>query len=201
MHDITISNTMKSMNKALSTLSYALLGLIRMKPRSGYGLVKLFRTTPMGRFSGSPGAIYPALKSLETNGLIQGEVERPDSLRPRRVYTVTATGGRQLRKWLSKPVTVEDIAFDEPEVTLRFSLMEGMLEHEEIASFLKTFADVCDEYASSMEVHLSDPEMSLHGSLALQGGIDAYRARAQWARHALRRIRSKPRRKAPRSRR
>lgn len=179
------------MNPAPTTLNYVLLGLIQLKPRTGYELVKLFRTTPIGRFSGSPGAIYPALKSLNGTGLIRGDVENPDSMRPRRVYHMTTSGLETLRRWLAQPVTVEEVASDEPGVTLRFSLMEGVLEQEEVAGFLKTFARVCDEYATSIEVHLSDPEMSLHGMLALQGGIDAYRARAQWAQQALRRIQSK----------
>ena len=32
----------------MTPLNYALLGLVRMQPRSGYALRKVFETTPLG---------------------------------------------------------------------------------------------------------------------------------------------------------
>ena len=40
-----------------TSLGYALLGLIHLQPQSGYGLRKVFESTPMGHYSWSPGAI------------------------------------------------------------------------------------------------------------------------------------------------
>ena len=42
----------------MTPLSYALLGLMQMEPRSGYALRKVFETTPLGGYSSSPGSIY-----------------------------------------------------------------------------------------------------------------------------------------------
>ena len=53
------------MSARVSLLGYALLGLLHQKPSSGYALRRVFATTPMGTFSDSPGAIYPALGRLE----------------------------------------------------------------------------------------------------------------------------------------
>ena len=53
----------------ISTLSLAILGLIAQEWQSGYDIRKAFATTPMGHFSSSPGAIYPALKRLEKGRL------------------------------------------------------------------------------------------------------------------------------------
>ncbi len=58
---------------SLTPLRLAILGLVAMHPQSGYDLRKIFETTPMGNFSSSPGAIYPALKSLEKKGRGGGE--------------------------------------------------------------------------------------------------------------------------------
>ena len=70
------------MNKktTLSTLSLAVLGLIQQEPRSGYDLRKIFSTTPMGHFSTSPGAIYPALKRIEKSGWIRGNIDNNKEL-------------------------------------------------------------------------------------------------------------------------
>ncbi|MHC4537428.1 MAG: PadR family transcriptional regulator, partial [Planctomycetota bacterium] len=57
-------------NNSISTLSLAVLGLIAQKPHSGYDLRKVFSTTPLGHFSSSPGAIYPALKRIEKSGWV-----------------------------------------------------------------------------------------------------------------------------------
>ena len=53
-----------------TTLGYALLGLVAGEPQTGYALMKTFTTTPMGHYSGSPGAIYPALRRLEGAGQV-----------------------------------------------------------------------------------------------------------------------------------
>ena len=49
-----------------TALEYALLGLLHQQPQSGYDLRKVFETTALGNYSGSPGAIYPALRRLES---------------------------------------------------------------------------------------------------------------------------------------
>ena len=77
-----------------STLSLAILGLIAQAPCSGYDVRKVFATTPMGHFSASPGAIYPALKRLEKEGLIGGTVDRAQTLRPGRSTRSLRRGGR-----------------------------------------------------------------------------------------------------------
>lgn len=174
--------------RPLTTLAYALLGLVHQAPLSGYALMKTFQTTPMGQYSGSPGAVYPALRKLERAGLIQGKVERRASLRPRRVYHPTPKGRTALRRWLAPAVTVDDVALREPELMLRFALMEGLLERRVIAQFLRTMAQAIDDYVVSIEPLLQAPGMSRHGVLALQSGIDGLRERAAWARHALRQI-------------
>lgn len=55
----------------VTPLGYVLLCEIRVQPRGGYALRRLFETTPLGIFSSSPGSIYPALRGLETRGLIR----------------------------------------------------------------------------------------------------------------------------------
>ena len=58
-------------------LGYALLGLL-MKPSSGYDLRKIFSSTSMKTYSGSPGAIYPALRRLQE----QGRARHPGNFAP-----------------------------------------------------------------------------------------------------------------------
>ncbi len=112
-----------------TTLGYALLGLLHQEPRCGYELRRIFETTPMGRYSGSPGAIYPALRRLEQQGFIEGQVDRATSLRPRQVFHPTKAGTGKFRKWLAQNVQREDVIWRLEELMLRFAF-HSFLESE-----------------------------------------------------------------------
>jgi DNA-binding PadR family transcriptional regulator len=80
------------MSAPVSLLGYALLGLLHQRPSSGYALRKTFATTPMGTFSDRPGAIYPALRRLERQGLVRGRVESSAGLRQKQTFRLTPQG-------------------------------------------------------------------------------------------------------------
>jgi DNA-binding PadR family transcriptional regulator len=186
----------------LTPLGYALLGLVQQAPRSGYDLRRMFAATPMGYFSGSPGAIYPALDRLERSGLVAGNVDDRQPLRPRRVYTITPKGLEVLRAWVTRPVTHEDLVRREGEVDLRFAFLGGIGGPADSRRFLESLAAEIDAELKSLEQHLTGMKSSagLHGRLALESGIELYEARARWARRALQHFqpqaaaRAKPRR-------
>ena len=170
-----------------TSLGYALLGLIHMQPQTGYDLRKLFASTPMGHYSSSPGAIYPALKRLEKEELIQGEVVDGETLRPKRVYTATPLGVETLREWVSQPIVKDDLLHKDDELMLRFALMGSVVDNEATRRFLSQMSDVLDQYIPELEQILAafPKEGPPHGRLALSSGIDAYKARRRWARKAI----------------
>jgi DNA-binding PadR family transcriptional regulator len=170
-----------------TSLGYALLGLIHMQPQTGYDLRKIFATTPMGHYSSSPGAIYPALKRLEQEGLIQGEVADGDSLRPKRVYSATPLGVEILREWVSRPVVKDDLLHNDDALMLRFALMGSVVTDEVTYRFLHQMAQVLDQYIPELEQILDaiPQEGPPHGRLALSSGIEAYKARRRWLTDAI----------------
>ena len=186
----------------LTPLGYALLGLVQQAPRSGYDLRRMFEATPMGYFSSSPGAIYPALERLQRSGLVAGKLDDRQPLRPRRVYEITARGLAVLRAWATKPVTHEDLVRREGEVDLRFAFLAGVGRPADSRRFLESLATEIDAEVKSLEHHLGGMKASagLHGRLALESGIELYKTRARWARRALQHFqpqaaaRAKPRR-------
>jgi DNA-binding PadR family transcriptional regulator len=174
-HDIT-----------LSPLRLAILGLVAMRPQSGYDLKKVFETTPMGNFSSSPGAIYPALKGLEKKSWIRGVPENAASLRPRLVYSITEEGEAVLSNELRKPVTHEALIWHFDLVMLRFAFIDR-LGHEEALRFLGEFRSESEAYVEHLEnvqVQMCE-HMSPSGRLALEHGIQAYRGNARWAKKAI----------------
>jgi DNA-binding PadR family transcriptional regulator len=176
----------------LSTLSLAILGLISHRPLTGYDLRKAFLTTPMGHFSSSPGAIYPALKRIEEAGWIHSVTAEGRTRRQRVVYEITARGCKIFKEHLSQPVTQEDVTWRLDQLMLRFAFMDGVIGRERIVQFLQ-------EFAAQMDIHVADLRRYLEsvigimppcGRLAMESGIQDYEMHAQWARRAIRKLQS-----------
>lgn len=171
---------------SLTPLRLAILGLVAMHPQSGYDLKKVFETTPMGNFSSSPGAIYPALKSLEKKEWVRGEPDKTESLRPRLVYSITEEGDAILRAELEKPVTHEDLIWHFDLVMLRFAFIERV-GYTQALRFLGELRDEAEAYVGYLE-GLRDQmreQLSPCGRLALEHGIQGTRGHVSWAEMAI----------------
>lgn len=168
------------MEKNRSTLEYALLGLIRGAPQSGYDLRKVFTETAMAGYSGSPGAIYPALRRLESGGFIAAGA--PDEARRnRQEYELTELGTAALTEWLALPVTREDVEFRLPELMLRFAFLTFDESGSLTLEFLKQFSAHLADYITDLRTQRAQLPLTTHGRLALEGGIASVEARHQWA--------------------
>ena len=87
-------------------LKAILLTIIREKPIHGYDLIQQIKEKSGGRWTPSPGSVYPALEYLESRGYIMSqEMER------KKVYTITPRGEqaieqmKQLRKEMLRDIT------------------------------------------------------------------------------------------------
>ncbi len=175
------------MTAQTTVLGRALLGLLMQAPLSGYDIRRIFTQTPMGTFSDSPGAIYPALKRLEADGLIRGRAERSAGLRERRVFRLTPAGTSALQRWLSAPVTHDDVVHDTDELLLRFGFMDVGLGEAASVGFLTSLQQELKVYLPELkryrDAHAA--EMPLSGRLALESGIRSYETLLEWTAHAL----------------
>jgi DNA-binding PadR family transcriptional regulator len=177
-----------------SDLSLAILGLLSIQPLSGYGLRKVFLTTAMGSFSGSPGAIYPALRKLEAAGLVNGTVENAKTLRPRMAYALTAAGLAALKSVLSRPVTREDVMRKMDTLLLRFSFMDGLMPKDAILGFLRSLATEIEAYVGVLEkeIRRDAARMSFCGRAAVEQGLESFRVISRWAERTYARLRKEP---------
>ena len=169
----------------LSTLGYALLGLLQQRPLSGYDLRKLFAATPLRSFSDSPGAIYPALRRLEERHFIRSKVESA-GLRQRRMFRPTPAGIAAFKKWQTRKVSQKDIVRRADELMLRFAFMDQTAGPDEALRFLKEFASELAAYTASLRTYHSGAEgMATSGRLALESGIQRYETLLRWARRSI----------------
>ncbi len=178
----------------LSTLSLAILGLISQRPLTGYDIRKVFATTPMGHFSSSPGAIYPALKRIDDAGLVRGRAGQGKTRRERVVYEITPHGLKTLKQRLSQPVTRDDVIWRMDDLMMRFAFMDGIIGREGTVRFLQDFASQIDAYVAVLRGYLTGVTdiMPPCGRLAMQNGIQGYEMNAQWARRAIEEFQSNP---------
>lgn len=180
------------MNARVSLLGYALLGLLHQRPGSGYALRRIFATTPMGSFSDSPGAIYPALRRLERQGLVRGRVESSAGLRQKQTFRLTARGLAALQEWLGRPVTRADVVRGMDDVMLRLAFMDEVMAPAASIRLLQSLARELAAYLPTLHTYLDEHrrEMPLSGRLALESGIRAYEDQSRWVGDALKTYRA-----------
>jgi DNA-binding PadR family transcriptional regulator len=176
----------------LSTLSLAILGLISQRPLTGYDLRKIFATTPMGHFSSSPGAIYPALRRIEEAGWVRADTSEGQTRRHRTVYEITARGRKVLQEHLSRPVTEEDVIWHLDDLMMRFAFMDGVVGREKTLRFLREFAARIDAHVADLRRYFEGARSILPacGRLAMEYGIRSYEMNGRWARRAMQELQS-----------
>ena len=177
----------------ISTLSLAVLGLIQQKPRSGYDLRKTFSTTPMGHFSTSPGAIYPALKRLEKSGWIRGSINNNNELRPKMVYRITAKGLGVLKKHLLQTVTKDDVIWRMDDLMLRFAFMDDLAGRECTLKFLQEFLEETKSHLCTLRQYQVQIQGTIPacGRLAMEYGLNGYQMNVRWAQQAIKELAKK----------
>lgn len=85
------------------SLRYAILGALTAQPMSGYDMGKHFEDQVGFVWSAPQSQIYPELRRMEQDGLIEAEVVRRGTRATKRPYSITETGEQALRGWLAEP--------------------------------------------------------------------------------------------------
>jgi DNA-binding PadR family transcriptional regulator len=172
--------------KTIPALGYALLGLL-MKPSSGYDLRKIFSSTSMKTYSGSPGAIYPALQRLQKQGLIRGTVEEGSGLRRRQIFRLTPKGTAELKAWITLPIIPEDLTSGLKVTMLRFAFSEIAVGRTASLAILRSLEAALHPYLQHLREQLQamNPATPMSGRLALECGIRSYESLFDWTHYAI----------------
>lgn len=81
------------------SLRHALLAILAAKPMTGYDLVKYFDGTVAYLWSAPTSQIYPQLRTMERDGLLDVEIMPRGERAKKRVYAINDAGRAELRKW------------------------------------------------------------------------------------------------------
>jgi len=100
---VEVAEAIKKFQKELNggTAALVLLGVLNRVtgPMYGYQIAKMIEARSGDVAIMKQGALYPVLRSLESTGLLESEVEPSVSGPPRRYYRITESGRETLAKW------------------------------------------------------------------------------------------------------
>lgn len=96
---------------ALTTTSYALLGLLALRPWTTYELAKQVQRGLGWFWPRTERKLYDEPKKLVAAGLATATEQRTGN-RPRTVYAITGEGRRALRDWLGEPSAPPSVEFE-----------------------------------------------------------------------------------------
>jgi PadR family transcriptional regulator AphA len=88
--------------RELTTTSYAILGLLSVRPWSAYELAGQMKRSLKRHWPRAESGVYDEPKNLIRHGLARATVEATGR-RTRTVYSITPRGRRALKRWLAQP--------------------------------------------------------------------------------------------------
>jgi PadR family transcriptional regulator AphA len=172
---------------SLTTTSYAILGLLAVKPWSTYELTQQMERSLGHMWPRAASKLYEEPKKLVAHGLARASQDQVGQ-RPRTVYAITAKGRRALATWLQEPGDGPVLEWEQL-VKVFFSdhgtkadvltTLEAALEWAQVRS--AQTAAVGHEY-----LHQGGPfpKRSAQRNVSVRFLIDFYALVADWARWA-----------------
>jgi DNA-binding PadR family transcriptional regulator len=160
----------------LSATAKVILGLLAMRPRSGYEIKGFVDRSTRYFWPASYGQIYPELKRLADAGLVEG-TDSPTGGRQRTVYELTRAGRHALEEWHSQPAEQFDYR-DEGALQLFFA---GAVAPDRAAGIARQRAEMARETADELRgVEQQAPGADQPSYAVLRYGIDLNEFIAEW---------------------
>ena len=189
--------------RALTTTSYALLGLLAIQSWSTYELAKQMTRNLHYFWPRAESNLYAEAKRLIDGGWAHAS-SRPVGQRRRTVYSITAKGRRALELWLRQPAAPPTL---EAEPLVKFTFAENTSK-EHVLENLRRFLGETEARQRELRVIFEDylrgadpfPERVHINVVAYRLLWDHAKADAKWAAWALDQIEGWPSTKTPRGR-
>ena len=174
----------------MTTLGYAILGLLAREDLSGYDLTQRMKGRVGYFWSARHSQIYPELARLEDGGFVTHSVveqrDRPD----KKVYQITDSGLEALKDWVTEPPPEKPTRDELPlkaysvwladgEEVARVFRAEGLKHEEQLARYEEIRTWMEDEWREDLPSP-SSPHFASYATL--QRGIIHERGYAEWCR-------------------
>ncbi|MBS4213667.1 MULTISPECIES: PadR family transcriptional regulator [Neobacillus] len=81
-----------------------ILGFLYEEPMSGYDIKQMMENSVSYFFDASFGAIYPALRKMEKEGLVEKQVIQQEGKPNKNLFAITEAGREQFQQYLNSPI-------------------------------------------------------------------------------------------------
>jgi DNA-binding PadR family transcriptional regulator len=174
----------------MTTLGYAILGLLSREDLSGYDLTQRMKARVGYFWSARHSQIYPELARLEDGGYVTHSVveqrERPD----KKIYEITDEGLEALKSWVTQPpeprptrdeltLKTYSIWLADPEEATRLLREEELRHEEQLAHYEEIRVWMEGEWRDDL-TRTDSPEFASYATL--RRGISYEREYAEWCR-------------------
>ena len=139
----------------LTTTSYAILGLLAIRPWTTYELAKQMDRSLGRLWPRAESKLYEEPKKLVAFGLARASNEMVGR-RPRTIYSITARGRRALREWLATPGAPPSLESEQ-------LLKVFFAEHGTKRDLLATLAGIRDWAEAQRAVHIAVAQQYVAG--------------------------------------
>ena len=172
-------------------IDMVILGLLSHEDLTGYDVKKRMDGPISFFWKGSFGNIYPALKDLESGGLITRR-DCSSGGREKITYHITASGKKALASWLKEEQCINELRYE----TLLKLFFGGAVKDKGVTIHnIEVFEEqvrgemaLLKEYEASLKQHL-DKEDHLCYYLTVTFGIETYEAYLKWCAKAKKALR------------
>lgn len=181
----------------LTTTSYAILGLLNIKPWSGYELTQQAQRSLRYVWEKSESHLYAEPKRLVRLGFARVTEAPAGPVRTRQVYRITPAGRRALQRWLESEPAPPQVEF---EAVLRLFYADATNKEAVLSALAHARDDLAQRYAEGMtlvEAWLDGeapfPERLHISALVAAFSRDLLLLMIQWSEFAQREIKQWPR--------
>jgi PadR family transcriptional regulator, regulatory protein AphA len=172
----------------LSATGRVILGMVAFEPRSGYDIKQAVDHSTRFFWAASYGQIYPELKRLAAEGLIEPD-EESEGGRRRTAYRITDSGRDALAEWIRSPNLTNEMR-DEGLLKVFFA---GVVEREDAIAVLEAArAKYAEKHAALLAIEPLAEESEHFGPLAvLRYGLGMTEFAINWCDENLNELKEK----------
>jgi DNA-binding PadR family transcriptional regulator len=183
-------------------LREAILGLLAIRPMTGYDLSRSYRRALQQIWNAPLGQVYPTLRKMKRDGLLRLSIKVQRHRPNRKVYALTAEGRKLLVQWLSQPVALPRMHHE----FIHKLFLLGNIAPSERGALIEAYIRRCGEWVLDLRKAELMLEPSLNGPnaesarfqlLSLQHLCRVVECEAESARRIAEAVRTTPRGRRP----
>ena len=149
----------KAFKQSRNGLREAILGLLAIRPMTGYDLSRSYRRALQQIWYAPLQQVYPTLRTMQRDGLLRVSVKVQKHRPNRKVYSLTAEGKKLLVLWLSQPAALPRMHHE----FIHKLFLLGSVEPARRGELVEAYIKRCRDWAVDLRRAEAMLEPSLNG--------------------------------------